>query len=145
MYQNHSSYLKAAFSPTNELVENALKALQGIDYDTMIGRGTSGLLVVPLLARALDKHFAIVRKPNDASHKECDIEGTIGGKWIFVDDFISTGETRQRVRDAVQEAQRQAYGRSWAFTTEYIGTYEYHFKRFLPDGQAASCGCGLCG
>lgn len=144
MYQSNSSYLSKAFSSTNELVENALKALKGVEYDTMIGRGTSGLLVIPLLARALNKHFAIVRKPNDASHKETDIEGTIGDRWIFVDDFVSSGSTRDRVREAVNLEQNRSQGKSWEFSTTYMGTYEYHFTRFLHAEETISCNCNIC-
>lgn len=147
MYRQNSSYLNVAFGSTNTLVEDALKALKGIDYDTMVGSGTSGLLVVPLLARALDKHFAIVRKPKDASHREVDIEGTIGDRWIFVDDFVNSGATRTRVKDTVSDIQRGARGSCFEFTTEYVGTYEYHFQRFLLEGASIPsipCACGLC-
>lgn len=147
MFKLNSSYLAKAFDPTHELVEAMLKTITGVEFDTMIGRGTSGLLVVPLLARALDKHFAIVRKPNDASHKETDIEGTIGDRWIFVDDFVSTGNTRARVKEAVTEAQRYHQ-----FKTEFVGTYEYHFQRFSlevgpsrsADGSQSTCSFGCC-
>ena len=144
MYKSNSGYLQKAFRPTNEIVEDALKTLKGVEYDTMIGSGTSGLLVIPLLARALDKHFASVRKPNDASHKECDIEGVIGDRWIFVDDFISSGATLDRVQKAVKYEQNQAFGRPWAFSTIYAGAYQYHWGTFLSATKTASCSCGAC-
>lgn len=138
-YALNSSYLRSAFKPTEVLVQNAVQTLEGVEYDTMIGSGTSGLLVIPLLARALKKEFAIVRKPNDSSHREVDIEGTIGGKWIFVDDFVASGATRTRVKTAVEEAQRKL-----DFTSEFLGTYEYDKQNWVPVRPAVKFFCGCC-
>lgn len=126
MYSQNSSYLNKAFNEPHVLIEAMVKETAGVEYDTMVGTGLSGLLVVPILARALNKHFAIVRKEQDKSHRECDIEGTIGERWIFVDDFISSGATKNRVIKAVEGL------RNWRFNPEYVGTYEYHFETFKP-------------
>lgn len=68
------------------------------DFDTLVGVGVSGAVIVPILARLLGVDFAIVRKDNDGTHGWNKIEGVVGSKWLFVDDLISsvasTGPTR---------------------------------------------------
>lgn len=130
-YKGNSSYLHAAFEKPEIMVAKATKVLEGVDFDTMIGTGLSGALVVPLIARAMNKAFAIVRKENDSSHRERAIEGTIGDRWIFVDDFVSSGATLNRVKEHVKNAQGgQPYG--WdAFATEFAGTYQYARDSFV--------------
>lgn len=120
------SYLFNAFDDTASLVRNAESRLYGVDFDTMIGTGLSGALVIPVLARAMGKKFAIVRKPFDSAHSRNVFEGEIGHRWIFVDDFIASGATRARVRKAIEEyVNRYNTWNSDNFHTEYIGTYTY--------------------
>jgi len=69
--------------------------------DTLIGRGLSGALFVPMLADALELHWAIVRKPKDGTHSTEPIEGTIGERWLFVDDLIASGHTLTITRQVV--------------------------------------------
>lgn len=133
-YKGNSSYLFAAFVETDVMVAEATRVLKNVDYDTMIGTGLSGGLVVPTLARIFGKRFALIRKPGDSNHRERAIEGEVGDRWIFVDDFVSSGSTLNRVKQEIFEAQKgQPYG--WdAFTTAYVGTYQYARKCFVPDG-----------
>lgn len=74
-----------------------------VTYDTLIGTGLSGALVVPYLAVNMKLHWAIVRK-NETHHSSNQVEGSIGRRWLFVDDFISTGSTYGRVRTEVAKA-----------------------------------------
>lgn len=91
------SYSTSAFENPQDLVDTAAMHLKNIDYDTLIGTGLSGSLVIPTLAYWLDKHYAIIRKPGDGSHAYKGFEGHIGKRWIFVDDFIATSGTLRRV------------------------------------------------
>jgi hypoxanthine phosphoribosyltransferase len=101
------------------------------DFDTMVGTGLSGALVVPTLARATKKLFAIVRKDDDLlSHHETKVEGTIGERWIFVDDFVSSGATLRRVVQAIRrqvDGYNQRYGDATAgkHHIRYVGRYTY--------------------
>ena len=133
-YKGNSSYLYAAFATPETMVKNAQEVLEKVEYDTMIGIGLSGTLVVPLIARAMGKNFAIVRKPNDSNHRERAVEGYVGESWIFVDDFVSSGATLERVKAEIKNLQAgQPYG--WdAFETKYIGTYQYARGNFIADG-----------
>jgi hypothetical protein len=111
-------YSDWAYTDPAGIITAAYRNLQGIEFDTFVARGLSGILVAPLLARAMSRNFLIVRKPNENSHSWSIIEGTFGRKWIFLDDFTSSGETFRACRDAID-----------SFVTvphELVGAYEYH-------------------
>lgn len=108
-----AQYLMNAFAPY--LIEIARGKLAGIDYDTLVGTGMSGALVVAVLGRALNKFYAVVRKPGDTmNHSGNPIEGKIGNRWLFVDDLVSTGATLARVKAAIREV-----------PSIYVGHYTY--------------------
>lgn len=117
----HSSYMSRAFANIDDIAATMRQQLlrHGVKYDTLVGTGLSGSLVVPTLARAFNVHWAIVRK-NDGSHSGNSFEGEIGQRWLFVDDFIDSGATANRVKDIIAVTARQN-----GHTTEYVGTYEY--------------------
>jgi adenine/guanine phosphoribosyltransferase-like PRPP-binding protein len=73
-----------------------------------------------MLARELEKNFVLIRKPRDNSHHSGQMVGLLGERWIFVDDFVSSGATRTRVQRIVR---RQAAERE--HETTYMGTYCY--------------------
>jgi orotate phosphoribosyltransferase len=128
-----ASYFEEAFGSESTLIANAEIALDHVDFDTMVGTGLSGSLVIPVLARHFGVNMAIVRKEY-TPHDDSRIVGRIGHKWLFVDDFISTGSTRIKVIDAVEDVTSQGI-RTWneyryqydikSFPTTYVGTYEY--------------------
>jgi hypothetical protein len=150
MISNRSSYQKTAVFRPGEAIRDARLALKGVDYDTMIGTGLSGALMVPTLARALRKKWAIIRKPDDGSHSEARYEGTIGSRWIFVDDFVSSGQTRDRV---IREVERIVSVHNLAhsdyelhpFETRMVGSYLYEIGGFqVPSPPASPCTCENC-
>lgn len=121
----------------------AIDVLKDVEFDTIVGRGLSGGLVIPSLAKVLNDHFAsqsierrigwaVVRKPNDESHSDSPIEGTtFGERWIFVDDFVCSGNTRKLTKTAVKD-----YATRYDFGTEYVGSYLYrHAGVFVPVSQ----------
>lgn len=93
------------------------------DFDTLIGVGVSGAVIVPTLARLLGVDFAIVRKENDGSHGWHEVEGVVGGRWLFVDDLVSTGATVRRVVRLMQKGFPESTP---------VGAYLYHSKEFNP-------------
>lgn len=118
--RNHAEYFSRAFDQ-DQLVKDARRALAGTDFDTFVGTGLSGTIVAPVLAYALHKNFMIIRKDDDEStHSPSTSEGTLGKRWIFVDDFIGSGKTRERVTAIVDELSNYE-----SFDTEYAGTYAY--------------------
>lgn len=120
-YRSHASWLNEVFRDMDRVVDKARKTLKDVDYDTMVGTGLSGSLVIPVLAREFGKYFAIVRK-DEKRHSMMEVEGQIRRKWIFVDDFVSSGDTRNRVKDAVKLATGNP--------DLYVGSYLYHPNTF---------------
>lgn len=124
----HCTYMSRVFTePFENIVSDAREALANVEYDTMIGRGLSGALVIPRLAEALGKEWMIVRKPGDSSHSTRPAEGVLGRRWLFVDDFISSGETYREVCKAVRKVAED-------FETEHVGLwcYEYEYDSYEP-------------
>lgn len=149
MITSQSGYMTRAFSDPESLADDARKALAGVDFDTIVGRGMSGALVIPSLARALDKHWLMVRKPSENSHTWRETEGTLGERWIFVDDFVESGATR----DACKQAVATLIADERASTT-FVGTYTYEYSEFEPAANEETaagvpeaespCNCSLC-
>ncbi len=133
-----ANYFDQAFEDPSDLIDMARKTLKDVEYDTMVGTGLSGSLVIPVLAHALDKNFAIVRKERSL-HDTSEVVGRIGHRWIFVDDFIATGATREKVIGAMSTLityNPRTY-ENVPLVSEYVGTYQYGTmygitKRFIP-------------
>jgi orotate phosphoribosyltransferase len=88
---SHSDH---AQETTASLVRRLREATKGVRYDTMIGIGISGALVIPAVGRATRKQWALIRKDGEYSHAGNNhFEGAIGERFIIVDDFISSGAT----------------------------------------------------
>ncbi|HEY6021002.1 MAG TPA: phosphoribosyltransferase [Candidatus Paceibacterota bacterium] len=103
-YRNDPGYYDDALSNPIPTVDKCIRALaeSRIDYDTIVVQGISGMLIGPMLAAFTGKNLLIVPKPDDThNHRGHGPVGTIEGRWIFVDDFISTGATHNRVREEV--------------------------------------------
>lgn len=131
-----SSYLENAHRHPSTLAREARKHLESVKFDTLVGTGLSGALVIPGLARELGVAWLIVRKDDDGSHSWQRVEGTIGAHWLFVDDFISSGATRERVINRMEQAAVRH-----GFATTYAGDYLYgwpssgaHPPEFRPVG-----------
>jgi orotate phosphoribosyltransferase len=123
------TYMDDVFQPDmTDFINNAEQALRSVRYDTLVGTGLSASLVIPLLARSLGKEWLIIRKDNDGSHDFRRAAGTLDQRWVFVDDFISTGETFHRVNRMVE-----TIANSSNHQTELVGAYLYHTGgRFFP-------------
>ncbi|WP_156161939.1 phosphoribosyltransferase [Nocardia vulneris] len=140
----------------DKAISDAKSVLKDVQFDTLVGTGLSGALMIPTLARALSVEFLLIRKPNDGSHARSNCEGRLGEKWLFVDDLIESGNTLQRV---YQEVGKAAAERRHA--TGFVGAYLYEstryrdldacYERWLsrigsdrPKSVMPSCDCPLC-
>lgn len=138
VYSGYSSYLSQALFEIDKIVDKAKDVLHGVEFDTFVGTGLSGALVVPVVARAMNKRFAIVRKDKAASHGEVHVEGTIGQQWIFLDDLIATGATLNRVQEQIRNLKKARFDhelRRWVddevgSKSEYVGHYMYYYSSF---------------
>lgn len=100
-----TAYMDTAVFDLEKTLRVAKKALVDVDFDTIVGTGFSGGIVIPTLALRLKKKFVLIRKEGDDSHHGGGrLLGELGERWIFVDDFISSGHTRRRVVDKIGSA-----------------------------------------
>lgn len=134
-----SEYFDRAVDETAEIVREAKLRLKGVQFDTFVATGLSGAVIAPVLARAMRKKFLVLRKPDDLStHSSSRAVGRLGRRWIFVDDFVSSGTTKKRVMGQIEDlldlqAERGGdYDAEWnwipnteRFKTEYVGDYLY--------------------
>ena len=114
-------YMDNALFNLAEVIETAKERLADVEFDTLVGTGFSGGIVIPSLALALGKQFVLIRKETDDSHHgRGRLLGQLGSRWIFVDDFVSSGRTRKRVIEKVREAAEEA-----SVSTIMVGQYMY--------------------
>lgn len=138
-----TGYCDVAWQEPGRLIQEMRVAMKGVKYDTMVGTGLSGALIIPTLARALRKKFLIVRKDAELEHSHASglFVGLLGQRWVFVDDFISSGDTYGRVFEKVGTLERSGKIRRpigcsccsspvpFAGTT-HVGSYEYSRENF---------------
>lgn len=134
--------LTSGYFPTNPRdlstkVSQASKVLGDVSFDTIVCTGVSGIIFASPLAMEMKKHLLIVRKNGESSHGAYRAEGTIGRRWLFVDDFISSGTTFNRVNDAVDRIangewyQEHYSSRERDWDTHCVGVYEYQIGQPL--------------
>lgn len=127
-------YFDEAVFDLATVVEDAKKELEKVEFDTLVGTGFSGSIVIPSLALAMGKKFALIRKETDDSHHgKGRLLGEIGMRWIFVDDFISSGATRSRVIRKVADALACSDDLSRTGTT-MVGQYMYQARSYENPG-----------
>lgn len=97
-------------------------------FDVIAVTGMSGVVPGVPVSMRIKKPLAILRKPNDGSHQHGGqrysgdgsrwINGDVirGKRVLWLDDFISSGKTRQRIEAAVAELGGKV-------TAEYITRY----------------------
>lgn len=114
-------YMDDAVFRLESVIDHAMEDLSDVDFDTIVGTGFSGGIVIPSLALMMGKKFALIRKDTDDSHHGPGLlVGEIGDRWIFVDDFIASGKTRKRVMNKVDD-----FLDAWEGTSEMVGQYMY--------------------
>ncbi len=88
-----SDYSLRGFTKTKELVRAFSEFTKIIDFDTIACRGTSGLIVAPILSHVFDKNLTVVQKKSTRRHSLSIVDGFRGGEYVIVDDFIESGKT----------------------------------------------------
>ena len=103
-HQIVASYLENGcdHASVKELVKNAVRKIENLDFDSIAFRGVSGALIAPIVAYKLKKPVTCIRKPTESSHGWTKLEGAIGvERYIIIDDFIYTGETVNEIHGAL--------------------------------------------
>jgi hypoxanthine phosphoribosyltransferase len=104
-----SGYLYRGFKRVeiNHVIKTFKKVLKDNvfgDFDAIVCRGVSGLIMAPLLAYHGRKKLVITRKPDENSHSYTRIEGHLDiDTYIIVDDFVSSGMTIETIVDEISK------------------------------------------
>jgi len=100
-------FTSGTFRDLEPAVRRAVRRCEGRKGFNMIAvQGVSGMAVGFPLAVKLGIPIVVVRKPGEDSHSGNDAitgEPVKGKRCLFVDDFVSMGHTRARVRRAVEQ------------------------------------------
>lgn len=101
-----TGYFDSAFDKREKVIGKALSILKHCkdDFDVIVCRGYSGMMIAPTLAFCLKKKLFIVRKSNEKSHSAKTYIGDLGPRYLMVDDFISSGETFNEIKQALEKA-----------------------------------------
>lgn len=114
--------------------EFAARAITSLSRSTgataVVVHGNSGVSCgfAALMASTEDFNLVLLRKDNDNSHGS-PIEGPDGhrlGKYLILDDFISSGATMNRIRDKINTLHRQV---AWSLQRpECVGIVLYGYR-----------------
>lgn len=128
--ESKTSYLRGLDNPDKIVQELRNLRDSGVEFDTIVGTGVSGMIPLLYVARELGIHWLAVRKPTEKSHTGLTAEGRLGRKWIFLDDFIDSGQTLRNVLQAVESATYHS-----GFHTQFVGVYSYAARPFRNGGK----------
>jgi adenine/guanine phosphoribosyltransferase-like PRPP-binding protein len=115
-----------------EAVERTVKALtaEAHRFDFIAVRGCSGILVGAPVSLRINKPLVVVRKPDENSHGYGKSAVLVNadrayGRFLFLDDFISSGATERAVLEGLQKHAPEA---------TYVGSFEY-CRRYTADTE----------
>lgn len=131
------NYFQCGFVHQNEILAAFTQVLERNafgEFDGIVCRGVSGLLVSSILANRFNLKLLVARKMGESSHDATDI--AVGDysirKFIIVDDFVESGETILECLKCVERTKK-----SWTFESihgsredipemEYVGCFLYN-------------------
>ena len=128
-----SPHLEKGFYPQTRcgVIHEASKQLCEVDFGILVVMGISGLAMGSVLAYQMNKKLAVVRKRGEreltTSGFSSQVEGYVGGKFIFFDDLISSGESKHWAISEFKKAS-EAAGES----CQYVGTYLWNNNDWGP-------------
>jgi adenine/guanine phosphoribosyltransferase-like PRPP-binding protein len=101
-----TGYFDTAFDKREKVIGKALAILKHCkdDFDVIVCRGYSGMVIAPTLAFCLKKPLFVVRKDGEKSHSAKKYIGDLGKRYLMVDDFISSGQTYEEIMIALYKA-----------------------------------------
>lgn len=77
--------------------------LAHVNFDTIVCRGVSGLVVAPIVSHLLNKNLTVIRKARENSHSSSIYEGYRKiARYVIIDDFVSTGDTVNEIIETVK-------------------------------------------
>lgn len=89
-------------------------------FDSIVVQGMSGVIVGSPVSLMLDIPLVVCRKPNDGSHCYGNLvinRKSIGERYVFLDDFSSTGDTEQQAKSTLFDS---------GIRSMQVGAFFYH-------------------
>lgn len=93
----------------NAIVMKSVSELRGLDFDSIVCCGTSGLLVAPQVCEILNKNLIIIRKKNVKSYSSFVVEGVCPSTYVVLDDLVCSGATIKYIREIMFEEYTYAH------------------------------------
>lgn len=109
--KSDSYYSGSLYQDYSTVVDHCIKLLKPVEdeFDGLVATGLSGGTLIATVATLMGKKWAVVRKSDAVSHSSNRFEGTIGDRWVFIDDFISSGASLIRCIQAINYKYRQLH------------------------------------
>lgn len=118
----HTPWMRELKNPKQMVKDLCELRSNGLIFDTLVATGFSGTLPLMYVAEEIGVDWFAIRKLGESTHTGSPVEGTLGEKWLFMDDFIATGKTFAWVNHNVNK-----YKTSYTHTpTSFQGAYLYH-------------------
>ena len=133
-----SSYIECAIATGDgkkygrkATVTKAVKALKQIDFDTIVVRGVSGLIIGPIVAYIMGKKLCVIRKKEENSHAHHDVEyETVIGRYVILDDLMASGKTVEVILKEIGQTSA-SIGATWVGLYLYEGNINSGYD-FIP-------------
>lgn len=141
----HDSYLRTLFTRKDRkkaamLLAKEIRAVvkRGeLEFDAFACIGVSGLGMASILADKLNKDLIVVRKSGEDSHSYLKVEGPEahqnGMRYLFVDDFTSSGATFRTVLQALNKHEDGLAHKCMGSVLYQSLEGGYHIPRILRD------------
>lgn len=104
-YLNQVYNLSEFVHTVKQTIAKAREVMVHTPFDSIAFTGTSGAAMAYILSSELGVHLICIRKETDNSHYVRGhglLEGNVSAKrYLFVDDFISSGSTFRTVREII--------------------------------------------
>ena len=100
------------------------------EFDSIVVRGVSGLMIGAPVALKMGKPLLVVRKPNELRHTSVPIANHVrsGDRYIILDDFVSSGVTARSIAYAMKKDRPKA---------QLVATYMYQSNQYLTSSDPA--------
>lgn len=140
------SYLERALYPdyNYDMIDRIVQRVKiyADEFDYIAMSGYSMATVAPIVAYKLKKRLCIVRKKKENAHSMYKAEFFYDEpddeyNFAIIDDLVASGETVQRVLDAL-EPEGFHLARVFLYTLPHTRGY---IKKALPDGSYVDCIC----
>lgn len=121
-----ASHIKGVLQPKTLIAKANWCAAQVrlLKADTLVCRGSSGLLVTSVVSTLARLPICYIRKPRESSHTGLLLEGPYElGRFIVIDDLVSSGETMRAIADAIHShTERYGFKAELVAILLYFGT-----------------------